>query len=263
MLKQPSVILSAGLISIAAIIAFVNWLPLVLLMLLPLFAAGLYRVAQHKSGWLDGVLWVATLLLGFFIAIYRPAGFSYPPIWQFESLSNFTLYLNSAKAIGGYLVLVWLIRARAQSPSLALLPSLLIACAGIALVISAGMGCGLAFAPKLPEGFVYFILLNLLVTVVAEEAFFRLLLQNRLVHMMGNSRAAILAALGITALIFALAHTTIIGPAFFLFLFAGFVYGLVYTITKRFSMALVVHFGTNLSHFLLLEYPLPARLLNF
>lgn len=174
MLKQPSVSISAGLMLVAVVLAFCSWIPLLLLFLLPLFVAGLYRVAQKKTGWLDVALWLVTLLLGFFIATYRPTDFSYPRVWRFDSLENFTLYLNTAKAIAGYLVLVWLIRARLAAKCMPLLPSLLVACAGIAIVISAGIGLGLSFTPKLPEGLVYFVLLNLLVTVVAEEAFFRL-----------------------------------------------------------------------------------------
>lgn len=263
MLKQPAMSISAGLLLAAAIFALLNWIPGVLLFLLPLFAAGLYRIAQQKTGWLDVALWLTTLLLGLFIASYRPEGFSYPRVWRFDSLGNFALYLNTAKAIAGYLVLVWLIRARLAAKCMPLLPSLLVACAGIAIVISAGIGLGLSFTPKLPEGLVYFVLLNLLVTVVAEEAFFRLLLQDRLAQMMGNSPRGIVLALVIASVVFALVHTTVIGPAFLLFLLAGFVYGLVYTLSKRFSMALVVHFGTNLCHFLLLDYPLAPHLLNF
>lgn len=250
---------------LAVALLFLGLLPAITLLLLPIFAVGLYRVARWRTGWSDSLLWLITLLLGFFIAIYRPAGFSYPRLSDFGALypggGDFTLHLNTAKAIGGYLVLLWLFSPRnSRGKIMPLLPSLLIAAGGIIVILSAGVAVGLTIIPKFPAGIAYFVLANLLVTVVAEEAFFRLLLQNRIMLMLGGGRVGILVSISIAALIFALSHTTKLGPAFLLFFIAGMVYAGTYALTRRFSAALFVHFGTNICHLLLLEYPLPGRL---
>lgn len=240
-------------------------MPALNLLLLSLFTLGLYAITEmnirHKT--VAIALWLVTLLLGFFIAIYRPGDFHYPLIWHFSELheggKDFALYANTSKALGGYLVIIWFLMRLPRDetrPSLGL-SVVAILTATIFLLLIANLLFGVRWQPKLPEGWLYFVVVNLGITVIAEEAFFRLLVQRQLVLLFSNKKPGVWIAAASATGLFALAHTTTPGPALLLFLVAGAVYSAVYAYTNRLSMAVAVHFGVNILHFLLLEYPLP------
>lgn len=87
--------------------------------------------------------------------------------------------------------------------------------------------------------------------------FFRVLIQERMAALLRGSHLGLAVAAVCATLLFALAHTTAMGPGFFLYLMAGAVYSGVYLLTRRISMAILVHWLTNTGHFILLDYPLP------
>ena len=97
----------------------------------------------------------------------------------------------------------------------------------------------------------------MLVTVIAEEMFFRVLIQEQIAAFLNYSTGGLILGAACATALFAIAHTTQIGAAFFLFLIAGAAYSGVYLLTNRISMAIWVHFVTNAGHFILLAYPLP------
>ena len=134
--------------------------------------------------------------------------------------------------------------------------SLGIAGVGIAAVLALAVwGFDVNWSPKWPAGIAWFTLINLTITVMAEEAFFRLLLQDKLRSILPETWGAWIAPFT-ACTVFALTHAPVTHPGFFLYWFAGAVYALVYIKTCRFSVAVATHFCVNLLHFLLLEYPL-------
>ncbi|MFT5084157.1 MAG: membrane protease YdiL (CAAX protease family), partial [Lentisphaeria bacterium] len=261
---------------LGAALLFASSIPTLNLMLLPLFAMGLYALSyalpyalpyalsdiKHSHKVLKIGTWLITLLLGFFIAIYRPANFNYPLIFQtkelYEGGQSFSLYANTSKALGGYLVVLWLLAYSTAGKNQRSLPrSIMFAIAAITCVLFiANVFFHVQWQPKLPEGLLYFIVVNLGISVVAEEAFFRLLIHDQIVSFFSNKRAGMWVGASAATVLFALSHTASIGAAFLLFFIAGATYSAVYIFSGRLSMAICVHFGVNILHVLLLEYPL-------
>jgi len=109
---------------------------------------------------------------------------------------------------------------------------------------------GLAVELHWPEWLGTFVLANLFFVSLAEEAFFRGYLQQRLRQKMGG-----VAALLIASLLFGLAHLpggTLL--AIFAAL-AGVIYGLAWHWSGRLWVATAVHFLFNLTHLLFFTYP--------
>ena len=122
-------------------------------------------------------------------------------------------------------------------------------------MISAAIYWGaLRWDPKLPTETLVFILNNLFMVCIAEEAFFRRYVQG---HLQGlfKFRAGHLCALLIASALFGLAHFED-GPLMIAFASAaGLFYGLAYLKTGRLEAAVLTHFGFNLIHFLFFSYP--------
>jgi membrane protease YdiL (CAAX protease family) len=232
--------------------------------LLLVFACLLHYLGQAPFKWkaLNISLWTATLILGLFIAIYRPSDFNYPLIWStpqlYEGGQAYSLYANLGKGLGGYLVIAYLLKKNTNNtPPAEQLKAL---CASftsvLALLMVAAVFFGVGWQPKLPSGVLYFAMINLFITVMAEEAFFRLLIQKTLSSFFQDKTLGVFIAAVMATLIFTLSHTTTLGPALYLYCIAGALYSSIYAYTQQFSLAVAVHFGTNLFHFLLLEYPM-------
>lgn len=267
--NRPNI--SAGVLALALFIYLIDALPLANFIALLGLNMALYGLRTYctalnthhhsplRSNWLQtagkAMLWVTCLLLGFFIALYRPDDFHYPQVYSFYEL-NFQLFANWGKAIAGLLIIVWLwpassnVKPSTQSAALALLAVLIV-------IVSANM-MGLAWQFKLPEGLLWFLLINVVFTVIAEEAFFRLLIQETLQSLGGNTRAAMSGAAIFSVAVFTFAHVSPTHQYFLLFLLAGSLYAAVYTYSRRFYMAALTHAGVNIGHFILLPYPLPV-----
>lgn len=253
---------------VTATLVLLGLMPLLNALLLVPFTLGLIYLARtgpSNKAFLTAVL-IPTIVIGFFVAIYRPHGFHYPLIWHADELypggDAFSLFINLSKALGGYLVVVWLAHAifsgsGAPNSDLSRRHVMLVVMGAIAsILVTANVVFDVSWHPKLPDGVMYFILVNLFVTVIAEEAFFRVLLQDQISRYFRHRGLRLGVSVGVVSVLFALAHTTSIGPAFALYLFAGFVYAAVYARTQRLWASIGVHFGVNLFHFTLLQYPL-------
>lgn len=109
----------------------------------------------------------------------------------------------------------------------------------------------LKFEISVPHWWWLFVLNNLLLTCVAEEAFFRGFLQQ-----LFSKRFGLLIGIAITSLLFGFAH---LGGGFVLVCFsalAGICYGLIYHYSSRLWVAVLFHFLFNFCHLLLFTYPL-------
>ena len=102
-----------------------------------------------------------------------------------------------------------------------------------------------------------FFFFNLFVTCVAEEAFFRLVIQEKLAKYLPTRYPSHLAVF-FTALIFMLAHfhTGVDAEKRLALIFlAGFLYGAIYLRSKSLGSAIVSHFAINIIHFSFFTYP--------
>lgn len=97
---------------------------------------------------------------------------------------------------------------------------------------------------------------NIFITVVAEEAFFRGIIQYHLYNgLRHKTRFAMFIALFLSSLAFALAHYTG-GTTYIIIAFiAGLGYGAIYAKNTNLLDSILVHFLANLTHIILFTYP--------
>lgn len=174
----------------------------------------------------------------------------------------YTLYLNIDKTIAGVMILgivyasllkrggQWLEALRMAAP---------IAAVTIIVVILLSLGAGyVEWAPKWTSFFWIWAASNLLLTCMAEEAFFRGFLQRELALRLAHQRWAAALSVSVSALTFGLAHFA--GGLAYVALasVAGLGYALVYHRTRSIEMSMLTHFALNATHFLLFTYPRTA-----
>lgn len=107
---------------------------------------------------------------------------------------------------------------------------------------------------SLPSWLWLFILNNLLFTCVAEEAFFRGVIQQGV-----SQRFGWVLGLAVASFLFGLAHFAG-GPLLIIFAgLAGIGYGLIFYLSGRLWAAVLVHFLFNLIHLFFFTYPILAR----
>ena len=173
----------------------------------------------------------------------------------------YTLYWNYDKALAGVLLyavcvqpqrkIAWRGAVIATSVIAVLTPAL--------LAIPAVATKYVLWDPKWPAILLLWVPANLLVTCVAEEVFFRGLLQRHLTRALRPVvPSAGLVALFLAAAAFGVAH--IGGGAAYAVLaaLAGIGYGAAYHATQRVEASILVHFILNLTHLLLFTYPFVA-----
>ncbi len=120
-----------------------------------------------------------------------------------------------------------------------------------------GLATGiLAFDLKFSTHYFRWAYANLLYTCVAEEIFFRGILQRHATQALARYRHGSGYALAAVSLLFGAAHLGGGWKFVILATIAGFAYGQVYQRTRRIEAAILLHFAVNSAHFLLFTYPM-------
>jgi membrane protease YdiL (CAAX protease family) len=170
----------------------------------------------------------------------------------------FTLYANFDKAIAGIVLMgVFCAPIRARADWLPMLRRTLpVLAATLVVVLGAGVLLGVVrpdvkWLPVTP----WFLVNNLLITCVTEEAFFRGFLLAGLARGMTGWRAGPAVAVVVSTVLFGLAHAAG-GPLLVVFAtLAGFGYAAAYLRSGRIEGAILVHFALNAVHFVAFTYP--------
>jgi membrane protease YdiL (CAAX protease family) len=256
----------AVLLAAAAVAGFVAGVltPVALLALAVLCAlAGAARSAPRGGGTFT-VLAAAWALA---LALHAVPGFRNPVLLAGVRFTPdavpFTLAPSFDKAAAGLVLVAAFCRpGRGRDGRPWVLRTLAGALATCIVVIGLAVAIGYTrFEPKWPDAAPLFLAGNLLFTCVAEEAFFRGLIQERLERLAdaGGRAAWRVAAIAVGAILFGLAHAGG-GPLFMLLaVVAGVGYGLTYSATRRIEAAILVHFALNAAHFTGFVYPALAR----
>ncbi|MBP2636545.1 MAG: family intrarane metalloprotease [Firmicutes bacterium] len=249
--------IACGLALLSRQLDFPALLPLALL------AAALYY-AQKKEAPLPGrFLAVAIiLLLSFGLGAHAIPYFHNLKVLSGAVISKnavpFTLYLNFDKAFVGLFILGishrlittkkdWLAILKQTLPF-----SLIFA---VLLLFSAWLSGKINVEPKLPEILPLWLINNLLIVSVAEEAFFRGFVQKKLSLAFARYSWGTWASLTLASLLFGFAHYAG-GIAYSAWgTLAGFGYGWIYQKTGHIEAAIIAHFCLNLLHILLFTYP--------
>lgn len=113
--------------------------------------------------------------------------------------------------------------------------------------------------PKLPAYTLTFLAVNLFLTCVAEELFFRGLFQTALQRWLARRAWPLWLAAVVVGLSFGAAHLGGGVPYAITVTAAGIGYGLMYLRSGRIEVAILGHFALNALHFLLFSYPMLAN----
>ncbi|HEU4459364.1 MAG TPA: CPBP family intramembrane glutamic endopeptidase [Methylibium sp.] len=166
--------------------------------------------------------------------------------------AGFTQYLNFDKGAAGLVLLAFHGRRGGFPPVRTLL------IAGVTVVVTLGLAVALAHVRvdvKWPSYALSFLLINLLFTCVPEEAFFRGLVQERLMAIAARRRAWAGASVVACAALFGLAHLGGGPTAAAIAAVAGLGYAVAYAATRRVEAAVLAHFAVNAVHFIGFTYP--------
>lgn len=235
-----------------AVCLYQGWLqPLALIWLIILSIAAwqFQKLPEKVSGWAHYPSFILVAVVSLGLATHLLPGFSVIPVLADES------YRNLDKACVAFILLALLVprirnrgelrNAFSQSWRLFLLAPLVI----FSLVLLLGGLDNIGFG--IPQHFWLWAWGNLLVTCVAEELFFRGFLQRYLTLKWNAKRWGWQSALCLTSLLFGVVHLA--GGVEFALIatVAGLFYGLVYHLSGRIEMAILLHFLINLLYLLL------------
>lgn len=225
-------------------------------------ACELWRRVTNTSARIPTMLIAGLIALG--LALHLFPGFHNPVVLDEArtgtSAAPFTQYANFDKAAAGLALLVYFCR-RLESVSdirEAWVPTALAASATAVVLLGLGLAMGsLAFDLKLPSFALSFLGINLLFTCVAEEAFFRGFIQERLASALTPEWQWF--AVAASSVLFGLAHAA--GGILHALLSAllGLGCAAAYAKTRRVEAPIAVHFTFNAIHFLGFTYPFVQR----
>ncbi|MFA0449349.1 lysostaphin resistance A-like protein [Vibrio breoganii] len=166
----------------------------------------------------------------------------------------FTMYLNLDKPLIFFVLVLAFPGLLGKAKSVewqSLVKPLLVLTSLLPIAVILG---GLGVEVSLPNWWWLFVLNNLLLTCVAEEAIFRGFIQQEISEQLGWNTGLIIASI-----LFGIAHLAggwlLIGFA----TIAGACYGMTFYVTGRLWAAVLVHFMFNFMHLLFFTYPIAIR----
>ena len=245
----------------AAVVAgIVEWVGLAVL---ALFAGScLAAVRRELPTALRALAWGVVVILAVALAAHQVPWIHNVLVLDGVSVSasaaRYTLYWNYDKGFAG--VLLYSVCVQPQGSvqwRRASLATGAVAAVTLVLVGLAAAAAGfVAWDPKWPAILGVWVPANLLLTCVAEETFFRGILQRHLGSFLrGRVPAPALSALLVGAVAFGVAHFAGGTTYVLLATLAGVGYGAAYQLTGRVEAGILVHFLLNLSHLVLFTYP--------
>ena len=196
------------------------------------------------------------------LALHRLPGFENPVLIAnarfTPDAAPFTQYANFDKAAAGLIILAWLCN---RATTVAGWKEIWrrtwpIALATTAIVMFAAVMLGyVRFDPKLPIYAPTFLAINLLFTCVAEEAFFRGFLQERLAASLSGLRFGGFIVITSSGLLFGVVHAA--GGVSYVMLatLAGIGYACAYATVRRVEAPIITHFAVNAVQFVGFTYP--------
>lgn len=216
---------------------------------------------QFSQLWAKYTLHTIASILALALALHLLPGFNnpvlLPPSIISDNAPSFQLYVNLDKAVAGLLILGILNPTGIRSWSKQINTHRLLMICTIIIPLLIGLATQtIRLDIKIGWITLIFALVNLLFTCVAEEAFFRLLIQAPLAKSLSAIKYSKWIVVSIMGLLFGVAHLGG-GLSFALMAgLAGFGFSLVYQRTQSIELTILTHFGLNIIHFVFFTYPL-------
>lgn len=228
-----------------------------------LLVAG-FAVRQQRSPWARYIGHGLFIVLALGLAMHWLPGFyngrAIDPQRLTDNAVPFSMYLNQDKPLIGFWLLLacpWIVARRSLRLSICA-TALALTLTAIAALGGATLLGVISWATKWPEQAWIWVLNNLLLVTLVEEALFRGYIQGGLSQRFKQLPYGENLALLLASLLFGLVH---VGAGWQWTLLAG-IAGLGYGLAYRFGglgAAIVTHFGLNLLHFGLFTYPMLAN----
>lgn len=211
------------------------------------------RVGGHVLFIVVAALVFAHLLPGFHNRLVIP------PAPLTPDAVPFSMYLNLDKPLVGFWVVLVLGPPMAAAHARLTVQAAVLACAGaVAACLGLALALGVvAWAPKWPASGWIWLINNALLVTLAEEAFFRGYVQQRLGAWWRDRAWGAWAAVAVAAVLFGLAHYAGGWQWMLLAGLAGAAYGVAYHYGGL-GAAVLAHLGLNAAHFGLFTYPMRA-----
>jgi membrane protease YdiL (CAAX protease family) len=215
-----------------------------------------------RNAVLHCVALAVVIVLALALAMHKLPGFNNPLLIDHVQLSAnalpFTQYANFDKGAVGLILLAWLCQRVTSWSELSTVLRRTLPVLVVTVVVTLGFALTAGVVSvdfKWPPQTLSFIAVNLLFTVIAEEAFFRGLLQARLAAALHRFRWGAWLAVAVSALLFGAAHLA--GGLHYAILasIAGLGYAWAYQRTQRIEAAILVHIALNTVHFIAFTYP--------
>ncbi|WP_426478032.1 CPBP family intramembrane glutamic endopeptidase [Chryseobacterium sp. CBSDS_008] len=252
---------------IAYALAFFNGnITIIGIFLLTLEAVLLLLVGKYASGWKRIITHLAVFVLSILLFKHQLPGFHNVVIFDdikfTPDAAPFTMYFNLDKTFAGFSIFTFLLKIGyigkydiGKIAKAIVIPLVMII---ILCIFTAWALHFVAWEPKLLLNYLWiWTLHNLLLIAVPEEVLFRGYLQGYVGNIVFMKQLYYLSLI-ISAMIFAVIHTTGGWPLMLMAFIAGFGYGVAYH--KGGIMASVfMHFCFNLIHFLLFTYPMLCK----
>lgn len=225
-------------------------------------AALSYFAVTQQQPVARAILTVLAALVALILALHLAPGFNNPIIADRLRLTPdampYTRYANFDKGAAGLFILAFFCRRVSSWIELraVLRPAVLAAVATAVVVMLASYGIGFVrLEPKVPAIAATWLAINLLFVCVAEEAFFRGLIQDVVARALKPERSMAWIPIALSAMLFGLAHFAGGAPYVLLATLAGLGYAIAYHMTGRIEAPILAHFGVNVLHFFGFTYP--------
>ncbi|ASV40052.1 CPBP family intramembrane metalloprotease [Pseudomonas sp. NS1(2017)] len=222
-----------------------------------------YAVRQQRTPWARYLGHGLFIVLALSLAMHWLPGFyngrAIDPQRLTPEAVPFSMYLNQDKPLIGFWLLIacpWIVAWRPLRLSICV--AALALSLTVITVLSAAVLLGItAWAPKWPEQAWVWVLNNVLLVTLVEEALFRGYIQGGLSRQFKQFRYGDNLALLLASLLFGLVHVNAGWQWTLLATIAGVGYGLAYRFGGL-GAAVITHFGVNLVHFVFFVYPMMA-----
>jgi uncharacterized protein len=228
---------------------------------LGLLLVAAYAVTPNRRVWMRYAGHALFIVLAVALSMHWLPGFNNLRVIGPERITAdavpFTMYLNLDKPLVGFWLLLACPWTRPRYEAVASLKAGIAGLVGttvVCLLLAVMLGL-VRWEPKWPPSTWIFMLNNVLLVTVTEEALFRGYLQGGLSRLLKRFAHADNIALCVAAVVFGLAHFPGGWQWIVLATAAGFGYGLAYRYGGL-GAAILAHFGLNAAHFLFFTYPM-------
>lgn len=235
--------------------------PLVLLTAPVLFGA-LYVIKGNYHKVLKLCAHICFLTLSFLLFFHFIPGVNnlkiFDAVFVGSHCTPFTMYLNMENGMVAFplvYLLVPVARTRVEWTQI-FVSTAIYGSLCVVTLMAAALGSGFVkFNMKFPAQTFWFLINNLMLVCIVQEAFFRGYIQKYLTDWCGQYRMPHMCALVAASLVFGVRHYQSGSMMIILSTVAGLFYGAAYMRNNRFEAAVLVHLALNAAHFFFFSYP--------